>query len=141
MSGRRVEELAAAEAPPEPARGAQGQAGRGRRAAGRRKAAAAAHFRPQLATPAARPPEGDDWLHEIKFDGYRTIARIEGGAVRLITRAGLDWTDRYGDLAEAFRGLPCKQALIDGEIVVQDERGIASFARCRTRSPRGARRR
>ena len=66
-------------------------------------------------------PEGEEWLHEIKFDGYRTIARVDGGEVRLITRSGLDWTDRYGVLAKAFQGLPCEQALIDGEIVVQDE--------------------
>ena len=73
-------------------------------------------------------PEGEEWLHEIKFDGYRTIARIDGGEVRLITRSGLDWTDRYGVLAKVFKGLRCEQALIDGEIVVQDEQGIASFA-------------
>ena len=85
-------------------------------------------FRPQLASPAARPPEGEEWLHEIKFDGYRTIARIDDGAVRLFTRTGLDWTERYGVLVEGFRRLPCKQALIDGEIVVQDERGHRSFA-------------
>ena len=50
------------------------------------------------------------------------------GKVKLITRSGLDWTDRYGVLAKAFQGLRCQQALIDGEIVVQDEHGIASFA-------------
>ena len=62
---------------------------------------------PQLATPAAAPPDGDDWLHEIKFDGYRTMAHVADGAVRLITRSGLDWTQRYGDLADAFAALPC----------------------------------
>ena len=72
-------------------------------------------------------PEGMEWLHEIKFDGYRTIAR-RWGRVMLITRSGLDWTGRYGVLAKVFKGLRCEQALIDGEIVVQDEQGIASFA-------------
>jgi bifunctional non-homologous end joining protein LigD len=73
-------------------------------------------------------PDGDDWLHEIKFDGYRTIARIDRGEVRLITRSGLDWTERYGVLAQAFRAVPCEQALIDGEILVQDARGVSSFS-------------
>ena len=51
-----------------------------------------ARIEPQLATSAAQPPDGAGWLHEIKLDGYRTLARIEPGAVRLITRGGLDWT-------------------------------------------------
>jgi bifunctional non-homologous end joining protein LigD len=73
-------------------------------------------------------PEGAEWLHEIKFDGYRTLARLENGAVRLLTRNGHDWSDRYGDLGEAFEALPSRQALIDGETIVQDERGVSSFA-------------
>jgi bifunctional non-homologous end joining protein LigD len=84
---------------------------------------------PQLATPAATPPDDEGWLHEIKLDGYRTLARIEDGAVRFITRGGHDWTERYGDLARWFQDLACKSALIDGEIVVQDETGVTSFAR------------
>jgi DNA ligase D len=83
---------------------------------------------PQLASPSASPPEGGDWLHEIKFDGYRTIAHKAPGSVRLITRSGLDWTRRYGDLPEAFAKLPCQNAIIDGEIVVLDEHGASRFA-------------
>ncbi len=83
---------------------------------------------PQLASPRAAAPDGPEWLHEIKFDGYRTLARIENGAVRLLTRNGHDWSDRYGDLGEAFKVLPSHQALIDGEIIVQDEHGVSSFA-------------
>jgi bifunctional non-homologous end joining protein LigD len=85
---------------------------------------------PQLASPATAPPdgEGEDWLHEIKFDGYRTMARINDGEVALITRAGLDWTRRYGDLSRAFKALPCREAMIDGEIVALDETGISRFA-------------
>ena len=71
-----------------------------------------AKFRPQLATHASRVPEGEEWLHEIKFDGYRTLARFDDGEVRLITRTGLDWTDRYGVLAKAFQR-PALQAGAD----------------------------
>jgi DNA ligase D len=128
LSGRLVEDLAAPEAPPAPAPAQKFKPVRPGALQGARKAALPRTFRPQLASQVARPPDGDEWLHEIKFDGYRTIAWIDAGAVQLCTRTGLDWTERYGLLAEGFRRLPCKQALIDGEIVVQDERGIASFA-------------
>jgi DNA ligase D len=128
LSGRLVEDFAVPEAPAEPPRARRPERGAPATLPGARPAPLPRSFRPQLASAAARPPEGEEWLHEIKFDGYRTIARIDGGAVRLCTRTGLDWTDRYGVLIEGFRGLPCRQALIDGEIVVQDERGIASFA-------------
>jgi DNA ligase D len=85
-------------------------------------------FSPELATPVDTPPKGMEWLHEIKFDGYRTIAIVDSGAVKLLTRKGLDWTKRYGVLADAFAKLPCKDAVIDGEIVVPDERGVTHFA-------------
>ncbi|MDX1539817.1 MAG: DNA ligase D [Geminicoccaceae bacterium] len=83
---------------------------------------------PQLASPVKEPPDDVGWLHEIKFDGYRTLARIENGAVRFVTRGGHDWTERYGELSKPFEGLACKTALIDGEIVVQGDDGVASFA-------------
>lgn len=83
---------------------------------------------PQLASPRANPPTGTGWLHEIKLDGYRTLARFAEGKVRFLTRNGLNWTSRYGRLGDAFRDLPCRQAMIDGEIVVQNERGISNFA-------------
>ena len=82
---------------------------------------------PQLATARDSPPDGDDWLHEIKFDGYRTAARIDNGDVRLLTRNGLDWTERYGLLADAIAKLRCKQAMIDGEVIVQGDNGVSSF--------------
>ena len=126
LSGRRVEDLAEAEPETEPA--PRRKPLRPSSLKGAKKARLPKEIRPQLATPASRVPDGADWLHEIKFDGYRTMARIDGGEVRLLTRTGLDWTDRYGRLAKAFQGLSCQQAVIDGEIVVQDERGIASFA-------------
>lgn len=92
------------------------------------KAAMPTKFKPQLATPSDAPPKGAGWLHEIKFDGYRTLAFVKDGKVRLITRQGIDWTDRYGVLADAFTAIPCKEALIDGEIVVVDSAGITHFA-------------
>lgn len=122
-TGRRIEELvrslkpAADAAPPRPAK-----------LKGATKALLPESMSPQLATRAERPPEGEDWLHEIKLDGYRTLAFVEDGAVRLITRSGLDWTKRYGKLGEAFRALPCRQAVIDGEVVVLDDKGISRFA-------------
>ena len=61
--------------------------------------------------------------------------------MRLVTRGGLDWTHRYGDLAEAFRALPCREAVVDGEIVVQDEGGVSRFALLQDALSRGARRR
>ena len=74
------------------------------------------------------PPEGDNWLHEIKFDGYRLMAVIENGRVRLLTRRGLDWTDRFPGIADALGQLPLNSAIVDGEAVVEDESGVSSFS-------------
>ncbi len=82
---------------------------------------------PCLPSPVERAPSGKDWVHEIKYDGYRVQARIEGGRVALLTRQGLDWTARFPGIAPVLAGLPVKAALMDGEIVVQTEDGIASF--------------
>jgi bifunctional non-homologous end joining protein LigD len=84
---------------------------------------------PQLATRVARPPEGKDWLHEIKFDGYRVLARIDDGAVTLLTRRGHDWTNRFGPVARALAKLGVRQALIDGEVVVMTDTGVTDFGR------------
>ena len=82
---------------------------------------------PELATLAARPPEGMDWVHEIKFDGYRVVCRIDGPDVYLHTRHGKDWTDKFPTLLRAARQLPVTDALIDGELVILDSRGVSSF--------------
>lgn len=84
---------------------------------------------PCLATLQDKPPAGEAWLHEVKFDGYRLQARISAGKVKLLTRTGLDWTDRFGNhVADAFAALPCETALIDGEVVALGENGISSFS-------------
>jgi bifunctional non-homologous end joining protein LigD len=85
---------------------------------------------PQLATLARSAPSGEDWLHEIKLDGYRIQARIDrkNNQVQLLTRNALDWTHRVKSLADAARALPVESALIDGEVVVLQEDGVSSFA-------------
>ncbi|MFD2816322.1 hypothetical protein ACFSYD_21015 [Paracoccus aerius] len=84
---------------------------------------------PALATLKPSPPTGPEWLHEVKFDGYRLQARLEGTEVRLLTRSGLDWTDRFGpDIPDALRALPAQQALIDGELVVRSGAGASDFS-------------
>jgi bifunctional non-homologous end joining protein LigD len=82
---------------------------------------------PQLATLVDKPPTGADWLHEIKFDGYRIIARLDRGQVRLYTRNGLDWTERFPKIARSLATLPVDRAVIDGEITAMDNQGIPSF--------------
>lgn len=84
---------------------------------------------PCLATLQDKPPAGDAWLHEVKFDGYRLQARVSAGKVRLLTRTGLDWTERFGNrIADALIALSCETALIDGEVVALGENGISSFS-------------
>ena len=82
---------------------------------------------PQLATLVETPPDSEDWLHEIKFDGYRLQARIERGTVGLRTRSGKDWTAKFTSVAEALAKLKVDRALIDGEVAVTDEQGITHF--------------
>jgi bifunctional non-homologous end joining protein LigD len=81
----------------------------------------------QLATLVSSPPEGDDWLHEIKFDGYRMSAVIANGKARFISRNGHDWTKRLASLVEPTADLPVRQAVLDGEVVVLDEHGVSRF--------------
>jgi DNA ligase D-like protein (predicted ligase) len=73
------------------------------------------------------PPEGKHWVHEIKHDGYRTQIVIDHGDVRVFTRNGHNWTDRFPYLARAARSLECKSAILDGEAVVQDDYGRSDF--------------
>jgi bifunctional non-homologous end joining protein LigD len=95
---------------------------------GAKKAKMPASLKPQLATAAATAPDGGEWLHEIKYDGYRLVAFVEGGAVRLVTRGGLDWTEKFPALAARLAILPVKSAIFDGELVALRPDGITSFA-------------
>jgi bifunctional non-homologous end joining protein LigD len=82
----------------------------------------------QLATLAAHPPRGEGWLFEIKLDGYRVMARLTGGKARLLTRGGKDWSERFPRVARALESLPVRDAIVDGEMVVLDERGVSNFS-------------
>jgi bifunctional non-homologous end joining protein LigD len=108
---------------------------------GRAEASGPAKSKPQappkfvplsLATLYDKPPSGPDWLHEIKFDGYRTGARLDGGDVQLLTRKQQNWTHRFPSVAEAVAALPAETALLDGEIVVEDDNGISNFSLLQT---------
>ena len=138
-TGRTMEEIAAGEAP----RGAprRGAAARSMTAARRMPArsvtvprrtpapASPASVPLSLATLVEEPPEGDGWLHEIKYDGYRIAARVDRSGVRLFSRNGLDWTARFSEVAEALEALATDGAWLDGEVVVLDARGVSDFGR------------
>jgi bifunctional non-homologous end joining protein LigD len=84
----------------------------------------------ELCTPVERPPKGEGWCHEIKFDGYRVQLRIAQGAVSLRTRKGLDWTDKFGAIAKEAKSL--RDAMIDGEIVALGDGGTPDFSALQT---------
>jgi ATP-dependent DNA ligase len=105
--------------------------------AGRRRAEAMAlpgWIKPQLTKLVDEPP---DWLHEIKFDGYRMHARLERGAVRLLTRTGLDWTHKYSSIVAAIAALPVRQAYLDGELCGFRPDGTTSFSLIQNASDTG----
>ncbi len=119
---------------------ARGAGGRGRPArrpvavepaaiAGARKAPLPERFEPELATLVAEAPPGDDWLHEIKLDGYRVLCRLEAGRASLFTRRGADWTSHVPTLLEPVSALPARAALLDGEVVYVGDDGRTSFLR------------
>jgi bifunctional non-homologous end joining protein LigD len=86
---------------------------------------------PLMPTLVAKPPEGDGWIHEVKFDGYRSQIIIDHVDVRIFTRRGLDWTSRYRDIALAAKLLNAESAIIDGEIIVTNGAGLPDFAALR----------
>jgi bifunctional non-homologous end joining protein LigD len=94
---------------------------------GARKAALPDFVPPQLATLVAQPPAGDQWLHELKFDGYRLLCHLNHKQVRLWTRNQKDWTAKFPGVAKALLGLKSKSAILDGEVVALDPSGRASF--------------
>jgi bifunctional non-homologous end joining protein LigD len=91
----------------------------------------AGFIEPCLPSLAARPPSGPGWLHEIKHDGYRLMAQRHGVGGRLLTRNGNDWSARYPAVLDAISAVKVRSCLIDGEIAVCDEHGLAVFQRLR----------
>ena len=82
---------------------------------------------PQLATLVDAVPAGEDWLHEIKFDGYRLLCRIHNRRAIFLTREGHDWTKRFNFLTEAALSLPVRDGLLDGEVVALRADGATDF--------------
>ncbi|MFB0875577.1 MULTISPECIES: DNA ligase D [unclassified Sphingobium] len=140
LTGRSMAEIAADKGAAQSLKGAKGKAFGDKMQAARdhnakvakkpRRAAARlpAFAPPQLATPVDTVPAGNDWMHEIKFDGYRALVAVAGGKVRVSTRNGLDWTDKFGPLVRAIAALDLPAALIDGEIVAFGPDGNPSFS-------------
>jgi bifunctional non-homologous end joining protein LigD len=85
-------------------------------------------FTPQLCGSREAAPRGDQWLHEIKWDGYRLLAELDAGKATLRTRNGLDWTHKFPEIARALQALPVRKACIDGELVVLDREGRSDFS-------------
>jgi DNA ligase D-like protein (predicted ligase) len=92
---------------------------------------------PQLTQLVDAAPEGDQWLHEIKYDGFRMHARLDRGEVRLLTRNGLNWTAKYPQVAAAVSSLPTRQAYLDGELCGVRPDGITSFSMIQLASDSG----
>jgi ATP-dependent DNA ligase len=84
---------------------------------------------PCLPRPAEEPLAGPNWIHEIKHDGFRILARRDAKGVRLYTRNGYNFADRFPRIVEATAGLPVQSCFIDGEAIVFDERGLSAFDR------------
>ncbi|HEX3281911.1 MAG TPA: non-homologous end-joining DNA ligase, partial [Pyrinomonadaceae bacterium] len=94
---------------------------------GARKAALPDFIAPQLATLVPDAPSGNDWLHELKFDGYRMVCHLLRGKSRFWSRNQKDWTEKFPNLSKALKALPATSAILDGEVVVVDKAGRSSF--------------
>ena len=84
-------------------------------------------FEPCLPRPAEKPPSGPEWIHEIKHDGFRLMAHRDPSDVRLITRNGRDFSERFPSIRLAAAALPVQSCIIDGEVIACDEQGLAVF--------------
>ena len=93
--------------------------------------------KPQLCKLVDTPPRGQDWLHEIKYDGYRMHARLDRGRAQMLTRTGLDWTPKYPTIAAAVSALPARQGYLDGELCGVRPDGKTSFSLIQTASDAG----
>ncbi|HEV2817927.1 MAG TPA: DNA ligase D [Allosphingosinicella sp.] len=131
-TGRTMEEIAAGKSPssrrrPGPRDGKSRRATRGPGL--RRGDGEFPRFRePQKATLVDEVPTGSAWLHEMKYDGYRCLVALAGGAAKVYTRTGLDWTEKFPEIAEAAGAIDCGSALLDGEIVALDDKGNTGFS-------------
>ena len=94
---------------------------------GARKAKFPGTVEPQLATLVEEPPSGEEWIHELKLDGYRVLCEVREGKAKIWTRNSKDWTDRFSPIADAVAALPAREALLDGEVVVLEPDGRTSF--------------
>ena len=94
---------------------------------GARKAAMPEFVSPQLATLVKEAPKGDEWLHELKFDGYRLLSHVQRGHVRLWTRNQKDWTEKFPGIVKALKSLKVQSAILDAEVVAMDSSGRSSF--------------
>src|SRR5438067_5689914 len=136
LTGRKIEEVAEEGEGPADETDTAPRVGRKRkseipdpiRLPGARNGALPTFVEPSLAQLSAEPPKGREWVHEIKFDGYRIEARIDGRSIKLLTRKGLDWTDRFRSIAIDLKKLQLGSALIDGEIIVETQSGVPSFS-------------
>jgi DNA ligase D-like protein (predicted ligase) len=97
-----------------------------------------AWIEPQLTRLVDEAPDGPNWLHEIKYDGYRMHARIDGGDIRLLTRTGLDWSHRYRTTISALRAVPVQNAYLDGELCATRTDGVTSFSRLQAAMDEGS---
>jgi bifunctional non-homologous end joining protein LigD len=106
---------------------------------GARKVAMPEFVAPQLATLVREPPSGDEWLHELKFDGYRMVCHLNRGKARFWSRNGKDWTEKFPNLSAALKAFPAETAILDGEVVIVDKAGRSSFQSLQQSMGRGGR--
>src|SRR4051812_23169492 len=93
------------------------------------RSSATSVYDPQKALLVDAPPTGDAWVHELKLDGFRMGVSIDGKSIRILSRRGTDYTSEYPEVVAAARGLKVRSALLDGELVVLDDRGVSRFQR------------
>jgi bifunctional non-homologous end joining protein LigD len=105
---------------------------------GARKAALPDFISPQLATLVPEAPSGDEWLHELKFDGYRMVCHLHRGKAHFWSRNQKDWTEKFPNLSKALKALPATAAILDGEVVVVDKAGRSSFQKLQQSMKGGA---
>lgn len=135
LSGRTIEDIAAGVAATKKRRSKKvaltakprPRATRKKKSKAKASASTLKPVQPQLARLAAAVPTGDEWIHEIKHDGYRLLCTVQNGQARLWTRNQLDWTERFAATATAAAELPAKSAILDGEVVALDENGASNF--------------